>query len=69
MQAWDLVCCHTLFNGRNNDGIFDDRVHLAELIAILGPPPIEFIRRSKVGFVFWDDNGMSFFFLIIIPTL
>lgn len=28
-------------NGKNPDGIFDDRVHMAELVALLGPPPLE----------------------------
>ena len=59
LEAWDLVCDQTLFSGRNKDGIFDDRVHLAEMMAILGPPPINFIKRRKVGSVFWNDNGMS----------
>ncbi|PWY83720.1 kinase-like protein [Aspergillus sclerotioniger CBS 115572] len=57
LMAWDLVCDQTLFSGRNRDGIFDDRAHLAEMMAILGPPPSEFIKRSKVGSVFWNDNG------------
>ncbi|PYI05449.1 kinase-like protein [Aspergillus sclerotiicarbonarius CBS 121057] len=57
LLAWDLVCDQTLFGGRNNDGIFDDRAHLAEMIAILGPPPTEFIKQSSVGSVFWDDSG------------
>ena len=58
MQAWDIVCSKTLFDGRNSDGVFDDRVHLAEMIAIMGPPPADFIKRSKVGSVFWDEEGM-----------
>lgn len=27
-----------LFKGTNPDGIFDDRVHVAEMVALLGPP-------------------------------
>ncbi|RAK96128.1 kinase-like protein [Aspergillus ibericus CBS 121593] len=56
-KAWDLVCNRTLFSGTDSNGVFDDRVHLAEMIAILGLPPIEFTKRSKVGSVFWHDNG------------
>lgn len=48
-----------MFQGRNQDDIFDDRVHLAEMVALLGPPPKEFVSRSKVGHVFWDDEGTS----------
>ncbi|PYH37520.1 CMGC protein kinase [Aspergillus neoniger CBS 115656] len=57
LMAWDMVCTRTLFDGRNSDGIFDDQVHLAEMVAIMGPPPTDFIKRSKVGSVFWDENG------------
>ncbi|OJI83058.1 hypothetical protein ASPTUDRAFT_57031 [Aspergillus tubingensis CBS 134.48] len=57
LMAWDMVCTRTLFDGRNSDGIFDDRVHLAEMVAIMGPPPTDFIKRSKVGSVFWDEDG------------
>ncbi|PCH05363.1 hypothetical protein PENOC_029300 [Penicillium occitanis (nom. inval.)] len=37
--AWDIVSPKTLINGHNADGIFDDRVHVAELVALLRPPP------------------------------
>ncbi|EFR04873.1 CMGC protein kinase [Nannizzia gypsea CBS 118893] len=57
MVAWDLVCSHTLFDGKNPDGIFDDRVHLAELVAVLGAPPPEFRGKSKLTSVFWDESG------------
>ena len=53
-----MVCKKRLFSGLNPDDIFDDRVHLAELVALLGPPPLEFIKRSPVGHVFWDAEGM-----------
>ncbi|PYH93055.1 kinase-like protein [Aspergillus ellipticus CBS 707.79] len=56
-MAWDMLCCRNLFHGLNSDGIFDDRAHLAAMVAILGPLPIDFIRRSRVGSVFWDDLG------------
>ncbi|KAL1851114.1 hypothetical protein Plec18170_006438 [Paecilomyces lecythidis] len=57
LMAWDMVCQRTLFRGRNSGDIFDDRAHLAEMIAILGPPPAEFVTKSPVGSVFWDEKG------------
>lgn len=30
---------------------------MAELIALLGPPPREFRERSHLSSVFWDDSG------------
>lgn len=55
-QAWDIVSTRRLFQGVNADDIFDDRVHVAEMIALLGPPPPDFVSRSKVGHVFWDET-------------
>ncbi|PGH07918.1 CMGC/SRPK protein kinase [Helicocarpus griseus UAMH5409] len=57
MVAWDIVSPHTLFDGKNRDGIFDDRVHLAELVALIGPPPPEFREMSKLSSIFWDEDG------------
>lgn len=57
LKAWDIVSSSTLIKGRNPDGIFDDRVHLAELVALLGCPPPEFRERSHLSSVFWDNSG------------
>ncbi|PYI34792.1 U4/U6 small nuclear ribonucleo protein PRP4 [Aspergillus indologenus CBS 114.80] len=57
MVAWDIVSSSTLINGRNPEGIFDDRAHLAELVALLGCPPPDFRGRSHLSSVFWDDSG------------
>ncbi|RAK80630.1 U4/U6 small nuclear ribonucleoprotein PRP4 [Aspergillus fijiensis CBS 313.89] len=57
MVAWDIVSSPTLIKGRNPDGIFDDRAHLAELVALLGCPPPDFRARSHLSSVFWDDSG------------
>lgn len=53
-----MVCKKSLVSGLNPDDVFDDRVHLGELVVLLGPPPLEFIKRSPVGYVFWDVDGM-----------
>ncbi|PYH64478.1 U4/U6 small nuclear ribonucleoprotein PRP4 [Aspergillus vadensis CBS 113365] len=57
MVAWDIVSSTTLIKGRNTDGIFDDRVQLAELVALLGCPPPEFRERSHLSSVLWDNSG------------
>ncbi|QKX62770.1 uncharacterized protein TRUGW13939_09935 [Talaromyces rugulosus] len=57
MLAWDIVSPRTLLDGENPDGIFDDRVHVAELIALLGPPPPQFREMGKLTSVFWDESG------------
>ncbi|KAE8419562.1 U4/U6 small nuclear ribonucleo protein PRP4 [Aspergillus pseudocaelatus] len=55
--AWDIVSPFTLVDGRNPDGVFDDRFHLAELVALLGSPSPEFRQRSHLSSVFWDNAG------------
>ncbi|KAJ5558026.1 kinase-like domain-containing protein [Penicillium sp. DV-2018c] len=57
MVAWDIVSSHTLVNGKNPDNIFDDRVHMAELVALLGPPPPGFREQRHLSSVFWDESG------------
>ncbi|PLN84281.1 kinase-like domain-containing protein [Aspergillus taichungensis] len=57
MVAWDLVSPRTLINGKNPNGIFDDRVHMAELVALLGPPPPEFRDQRHLSSAFWDELG------------
>lgn len=56
-----------MFDGRNPDGIFDDRVHLAEMIALMGPPPASFRERCKLAYVFWDEQGKTKYFFISSP--
>ncbi|KAE8138748.1 kinase-like domain-containing protein [Aspergillus pseudotamarii] len=57
MVAWDIVSSQTLIKGEIRDGIFDDGVHIAELVALLGPPPREFLEKSDLSWVFWDESG------------
>ncbi|KAJ5365979.1 hypothetical protein N7517_008865 [Penicillium concentricum] len=55
--AWDYTSSQGLIDGRNSDGAFDDRVHIAELVSLLGPPPPEFSEKMRLGSMFWDREG------------
>ncbi|KAI1914233.1 hypothetical protein LOZ65_005679 [Ophidiomyces ophidiicola] len=57
MVCWDLVSNTTLFSARNSERLLDDSIHLAEMIAIMGPPPKQFLKQSKIGRVWWDEHG------------
>ena len=57
LKAWDIVSSQTLIKGEARDGIFDDGVHIAELVALLGPPPREFLEKRDLSSVFWDESG------------
>ncbi|EFE37918.1 hypothetical protein TRV_07408 [Trichophyton verrucosum HKI 0517] len=56
MVSWDIVKGRTLFKARNDEKLLDDRLHLAEMIAIMGPPPKEFLERSQTSLIYWDEN-------------
>jgi hypothetical protein len=47
-QAWDLSPGHSLFSGQDPERkSYLTRVHLAEVIGLLKPPPADLIKRGK----------------------
>lgn len=46
-QAWYIVGSHTLFHGEILGGVFDDRVHAAELLALLGPGKFRYKSQRR----------------------
>jgi hypothetical protein len=47
-----------MFHGNDPDGSgYKTRAHLAEVIAMLGPPPLDFLRRGSRSKEFFDDDG------------
>ncbi|OJJ42004.1 hypothetical protein ASPZODRAFT_137574 [Penicilliopsis zonata CBS 506.65] len=57
MVIWDLFESRHLFRARNPARELDDGYHLAEMQAVLGSPPVEFLARSERSLFFWDENG------------
>lgn len=56
----------TLFSGQDPDGKgYSTRAHLAEMIALLGRPPADFIKRGNRSSEFFDEDGSS----LIICTI
>ncbi|EFR01954.1 CMGC protein kinase [Nannizzia gypsea CBS 118893] len=56
-DSWDMVKDRTFFKARNEEGLLDDRLHLAEMVAIMGPPPKEFLERSQTSLMYWNEHG------------
>jgi serine/threonine-protein kinase SRPK3 len=56
-QAWDLFEHNHIFQGRNSENEYDEIYHLAEVIAVLGPPPLNFLKQSDRSLQFWHENG------------
>lgn len=57
-EIWDLFEHRHLFRARNPERILDDEYHLAEMQAVLGSPPPEFLARSERSRQFWDKDGL-----------
>lgn len=57
-KIWDLFEHRHLFRARNPACKLDDGYHLAEIQAVLGSPPHEFLVRSERSHRFWDKNGL-----------
>ncbi|KNG89695.1 protein kinase [Aspergillus nomiae NRRL 13137] len=55
-MIWDLVQDTHLFFAKR-EGQLNDEQHLAEIVSLMGPPPPEFLRRSKRSGQFWDEQG------------
>ena len=46
-----------MFSDQGPDGKPSVARHLAEMIALLGPPPLNFLQRSEKTLRFWDEQG------------
>ncbi|PWY77891.1 kinase-like protein [Aspergillus eucalypticola CBS 122712] len=55
-MVWDLAESHHLFFAKENRTLSDEQ-HLAEMVSLMGPPPQEFLMRSKRCDLFWDAEG------------
>ncbi|KAM3560698.1 hypothetical protein MY1884_002798 [Beauveria asiatica] len=56
VMVCDLLEGKRLFLTKN-DGANDDEQHLAEMVAFIGPPPVEFLQRSERCARYFDESG------------
>lgn len=58
-MIWDLYLGRSLFHGKHPDGSgYITRSHLAEAIALLGPPPLELLNKGKRSSEYFTEDGM-----------
>jgi len=58
MQIWDLFEDKHLFYGNDPDGSgYKTRAHLAEVVGLLGPPPLDLLKRGSRSKEFFDEEG------------
>ncbi|KAH0578353.1 hypothetical protein H2248_003967 [Termitomyces sp. 'cryptogamus'] len=66
---WDIFEDASLFNGFDDEyHTYRGRTHLAEMIAIMGPPPPEFLARGSLASKFFSPEG-KFIGGVEIPPL
>jgi len=59
-QVWDAFEGEHLFTGRDPEhGTYRGRAHLAEMIALLGPPPPNLLARANFKSKFFSEEGKS----------
>ncbi|EZF36125.1 serine/threonine-protein kinase [Trichophyton mentagrophytes] len=54
---WELFENYYMFQDRGPDGEYSEAHLLASMIALLGPPPSQFLKRSDKSLRFWDESG------------
>ncbi|KAH7317229.1 kinase-like protein [Rhexocercosporidium sp. MPI-PUGE-AT-0058] len=58
LLAWDLLERESLFRTYDNKSEeLNNAYHLAVMTALLGPPPTEFLKRSKETSKYWSIDG------------
>ncbi|KAK5102478.1 hypothetical protein LTR70_000334 [Exophiala xenobiotica] len=56
--AWALFEGRYLFqNVRTNNGKWEPYVHVAQIVSLLGQPPVDFLRRSNTASECFDNSG------------
>lgn len=59
-QVWDLFEGKHMFTGEDPDGEgYSTKAHLAEVIGLLGPPPLDLVKRGRRSSEFFDEDGKS----------
>ncbi|EFE38488.1 hypothetical protein TRV_06817 [Trichophyton verrucosum HKI 0517] len=54
---WTIFEQRHLFDNINPMGELDHGRRFAEMISLMGPPPLEFLKKSKESLKYWDENG------------
>ncbi|KAG6847351.1 hypothetical protein H0H93_008707 [Arthromyces matolae] len=56
--VWDIFEGTHLFHGVDPEhGVYRGRAHISEMIALMGPPPPEFLAKGSLRSKFFDEQG------------
>ncbi|KAI9666607.1 MAG: hypothetical protein M1821_004543 [Bathelium mastoideum] len=58
MVLWDLFQPKRLFRPKDSEGRYSEAHHLAEMISVMGPPPLSFLRQcGEKADKYWEKDG------------
>ena len=57
LQIWDLFEGQHLFSAQGPTGDQESKYHLAEMCAILGPPPLDYLQRTELSWEYFEKDG------------
>ncbi|KAI6344114.1 hypothetical protein MCOR25_011112 [Pyricularia grisea] len=58
LTIWDLLEPEPLFEVYDpTDNGLNEAFHLAHMVALMGPPPLQFLKRSATSAKYWDKDG------------
>ncbi|ESZ90487.1 CMGC protein kinase [Sclerotinia borealis F-4128] len=58
VMVWDMFENRHMFDGLDPEtNKYGNRFHLASIVGLLVPPPLEFLQRSECSSVYFDDKG------------
>ena len=66
LQIWDMFEGTNMFKTPGGpENKYRTVCHLAQMFALLGPPPVDFLRRTEIDWIPWkyfDKQGESFIY-------
>ncbi|KAK5696512.1 hypothetical protein LTR97_007815 [Elasticomyces elasticus] len=57
MMLWDLYEPRRFVVPYNDDGKYSDQHHLAQLVAVIGLPPLDFLENAEYSWKYFDRDG------------
>lgn len=59
IEIWDLFEAKRLFQARDDNGDDCPTSCVAEMVGYLGPPPLDFIKKSEIAMRAFNEQGQS----------
>lgn len=68
-KTWDILENKHLFNAKNPNGERSSIYHIAEMVALLGLPPPDYLERSKTSWKYFDNVTGKWKGVVKIPDV